>query len=224
MKNAGITLLLTGLLCWIALPAPAQNPSEHWSFSSPRRPLIPPVRRDDWPRNPIDRFVLARLEKEGLPPSSEADRKTLIRRLSFDLTGLPPDLEDVEAFLADKNPDAYDRVVDRLLASPEYGERMALDWLDGARYADTFGFHEDWPREMWAWRDWVIQSFNTNMPFDRFTIEQLAGDLLPDATRKQKVATGFTVCTASLLPESPRSFMSSTWSIGSKRPRQSGWA
>ena len=149
------------------------------------------MRNEKWARNPIDRFVLARLEQEGLKPSPEADRATLLRRLSFDLTGLPPTSAEVDAFLADKSPNAYEKQVDRLLALPQYGERMAMQWLDLARYADTHGYHIDSGREMWKWRDWVIDAFNRNMPFDRFGIEQLAGDLLPNATVEQKLATGF---------------------------------
>ncbi len=163
----------------------------HWSFVPPKRPALPPVKDEKWPLNPIDRFILARLEKENLRPSSVADRQTLIRRLSFDLTGLPPTVAEVERFLADKQPGAYERLVDRLLASPRYGERMALKWLDLARYADTHGYHIDSHRDMWRWRDWVIEAFNRNLPYDRFAIEQIAGDLLPQATLDQKIATGF---------------------------------
>ena len=133
----------------------------------------------NWPRNPIDHFVLARLEREGLKPSPEADRATLIRRVTLDLTGLPPTPAEVDAFLHDPSPNAYEKVVDRLLASPRYGERMAMRWLDAARYADTNGYQTDGERFMWRWRDWVIDAFNRNMPFDQFTIEQIAGDLLP---------------------------------------------
>ena len=142
-------------------------------------------------RNPIDRFILARLEREGLTPSPEADKTTLLRRVTYDLTGLPPTPAEVDAFLADRSPDAYEKRVDALLHSPRYGERMAVPWLDAARYADTHGYHIDNLRGMWPWRDWVIDAFNRNMPFDQFTIEQLAGDLLPNATRDQKIATGF---------------------------------
>ncbi|HMC63195.1 MAG TPA: DUF1549 domain-containing protein, partial [Candidatus Solibacter sp.] len=163
----------------------------HWAFVPPQRPALPPLRTEKWPRNPIDRFVLARLEREGLKPSSEAGRATLLRRLSFDLTGLPPTTAEVDAFLADKSADAYEKQVDRLLALPQYGERMATQWLDLARYADTHGYHIDSQRDMWKWRDWVIDAFNRNMPFDRFGIEQLAGDLLPNATVQQKLASGF---------------------------------
>jgi Protein of unknown function (DUF1553)/Protein of unknown function (DUF1549)/Concanavalin A-like lectin/glucanases superfamily/Planctomycete cytochrome C len=163
----------------------------HWAFIAPKRPPLPDVRDRSWPINPIDRFILARLEKEGLRPSPVADRRTLIRRLSLDLTGLPPTIGEVNAFLVDRKPGAYERLVDRLLASPHYGERMALQWLDLARYADTHGYHIDSQRDMWLWRDWVIDAFNRNMPFDEFTLDQLAGDLLPNATASQKIATGF---------------------------------
>ena len=144
-----------------------------------------------WPRNPIDNFILARLEREGLAPSPEASRETLIRRVSLDLTGLPPTPAEVDAFLQRQSPNAYEKVVDRLLASPRYGERMAARWLDGARYADTNGYQYDGERDMWRWRDWVIDAFNRNQPFDQFTLEQIAGDMLPNATLDQKIATGF---------------------------------
>jgi hypothetical protein len=162
-----------------------------WSLIPPARPEAPEVKQAGWVRNPIDRFVLARLESEGLAPSAEADRATLIRRLYLDLLGLPPTPAEVEAFVKDSTADAYERLVDRLLANPHYGERMALEWLDAARYADTHGYHIDSARDMTAWRDWVIKAFNTNMPFDRFTVEQIAGDLLPNATTEQKIASGF---------------------------------
>jgi mono/diheme cytochrome c family protein len=163
----------------------------HWSYEAPKRPELPAVGNAKWVRNAIDNFVLARLEKEGLKPAAEAYRVTLIRRLSLDLNGLPPKAEDVAAFVADKSPNAYERLVDRLLESPHYGERMAMMWLDLARYADTHGYHIDSHRDMWPWRDWVIASFNQNKPFDRFTVEQLAGDLLEKPTRDQLLATGF---------------------------------
>jgi hypothetical protein len=163
----------------------------HWSYTAPKRPDPPTVSNPGWVRNPIDAFVLARLDKEGLKPSREADKLTLIRRVTFDLTGLPPTPSEVDAFLADESPTAYDKVVDRLLHSPRYGERMAMQWLDLARYSDTHGYHIDSQREMWHWRDWVIDAFNKNMPFDQFTIEQLAGDLLPNPTVSQLIATGF---------------------------------
>jgi hypothetical protein len=164
---------------------------KHWAYEAPIALPPPAVKEAGRVRNPVDNFVLARLEREGLPPAPEADRRTLLRRVSLDLTGLPPSLEEVEAFVADSAPDAYERQVDRLLASPRFGERMALEWLDAAHYADTNGYFSDKTRQIWPWRDWVIQAFNANMPFDRFTIEQLAGDLLPEATTAQRVATGF---------------------------------
>jgi Protein of unknown function (DUF1553)/Protein of unknown function (DUF1549)/Concanavalin A-like lectin/glucanases superfamily/Planctomycete cytochrome C len=163
----------------------------HWAYTAPVRPDPPAVAQDDWVRNPIDRFILSRLEREGLKPSPEADKATLLRRVTYDLTGLPPTPAELDAFLADRAPDAYERRVDALLQSPHYGERMAMPWLDAARYADTHGYHIDSQRGMWPWRDWVIGAFNRNLPYDQFTIEQLAGDLLPDATREQKVASGF---------------------------------
>jgi hypothetical protein len=163
----------------------------HWSFIAPQRPRLPDVKNGEWPRNEVDYFILSRLENEGLAPAPPADKRTLIRRLSLDLTGLPPSRQQIASFLADARPEAYEKLVDRLLASPAFGERMALDWLDAARYADTHGYHEDYHRDMWPWRDWVIDAFNANMPFDQFTIEQLAGDLLPNATNSQIVATGF---------------------------------
>ncbi|MCI0377716.1 MAG: PSD1 and planctomycete cytochrome C domain-containing protein [Gemmataceae bacterium] len=164
--------------------------SRHWAFVAPKRPSLPKV-NTAWPRNGIDHFILARLESAKLQPSPEADRVALIRRLTLDLTGLPPTPREVDAFLADKSPEAYEKVVDRLLSSPHYGERMALDWLDAARFADTHGYHIDSGRDMTRWREWVIDAFNRDMPFDQFTVEQLAGDLLPDATLSQKIASGF---------------------------------
>jgi hypothetical protein len=163
----------------------------HWAYIPPKRPDLPEVKNTAWTHNPIDNFILARLESEGLTPSPEADKVTLIRRVTFDLTGLPPTPAEVDEFLRDKSPSAYEKVVDRLLASPQYGERMTMHWLDLARYADTHGYHIDSHREMWHWRDWVIDAFNRNMPFDEFTIEQLAGDLLPHPTLAQRIATGF---------------------------------
>lgn len=165
--------------------------SEHWAFVAPERHQPPLTQQKNWSRNPIDDFVLSRLEREGWKPSAEAPRHVLIRRVSLDLTGLPPTPEEVEAFLADQSPNAYETVVDRLLASPRYGEHMAVRWLDAARYADTSGYQNDGPRSMWRWRDWVIARFNANQPFDQFTIEQLAGDLLENPTLDQQIATGF---------------------------------
>lgn len=176
------------LKTWIAQGARFQT---HWSFVLPQRPPMPQVRNAAWPRNPIDHFILARLEAEGLQPTREADPTTLIRRLTLDLTGLPPTLADVDAFLADTSDQAYEHLVDRLLANPHYGERLALDWLDAARFGDTHGFHIDSGRDMTRWREWVIDAFNSNKPFDQFTVEQLAGDLLPNPTLEQKLATGF---------------------------------
>lgn len=163
----------------------------HWAYVAPERPAVPQVKSKKWPRNDIDRFILAALEKKGLKPNPEADRYTLIRRLSLDLTGLPPSVQEVDDFVADKSPNAYEKLVERLLASPHFGERLALAWLDQARYADTAGYHFDGFRQMHLWRDWVIKAFSDNKPFDQFTIEQLAGDLLPDATIDQKIASGF---------------------------------
>ena len=164
---------------------------KHWAFVPPVRPPLPKVRDTRWPANPIDAFVLAKLEKENLAPSSEADRVTLLRRLSLDLIGLPPTPAEVDAFLADKSPHAYEKQVDRLLASPHYGERWGRIWLDGARYADSNGFEKDRPRQVWFYRDWVIRSLNKNLPYDQFVIDQIAGDELPHATQDQIVATGF---------------------------------
>jgi hypothetical protein len=173
---------------WIAQGA---KYADHWSFVVPARPVTPDVKNASWPKNEIDRFVLARLEAAGLAPAPEADKTTLIRRATLDLTGLPPTLGEIDAFLADNSADAYEKLIDRLLQSPHHGERLALDWLDAARYADTHGYHIDSGRDMTRWREWVIDSFQRNKPFDEFTIEQLAGDLLPDATLDQKVASGF---------------------------------
>jgi hypothetical protein len=164
---------------------------QHWSFIPPQMPAAPQVKNPEWVRNPIDTFVLARLEREGLAPSPEASREKLLRRVSLDLTGLPPTPAELDAFLKDSSAKAYEKAVDRLLASPRYGERMAARWMDAARYADSNGYQYDAERIMWRWRDWVIGAFNRNQPFDRFTVEQLAGDLLPNATLQQKIATGF---------------------------------
>jgi len=162
----------------------------HWAFLPPQQPA-PPQITNPWIRNPLDAFILAEIERHGLKPSPEADKERLLRRVTFDLTGLPPTIAEIDAFLADGSPEAYEKVVDRLLTSKSYGERMALRWMDAARYGDSSVFHADGPRDMWPWRDWVINAYNDNVPFDRFTIEQLAGDLLPNATLDQQVATGF---------------------------------
>ena len=167
---------------------------EHWAFTTPVRPMPPAVKNGDWVRNPIDAFILSRLEKEGLHPANEADKRTLIRRLSLDLTGLPPTREEIHEFLADDSPNAYEKVIEAFMAKPEYGEHLGRFWLDVARYGDTHGLHLDNYREMWPYRDWVIEAFNQNMPFDQFTTEQLAGDLLPEPTLEQKIATGFNRC------------------------------
>jgi len=182
---------ITTLKAWIDQGAPW---AAHWAFTVPVRPEVPVSRdraRRSWVRNPIDAFVMAQLERDGLVPSPEADAVTLIRRVTLDLTGLPPTPEEVDAFLKDSRPDAYEKLVDRLLASPRYGERMAWRWLEAARYADTNGYQTDAGRDMWRWRDWVIEAYNRNQPFDQFTLEQLAGDLLPHPTLDQRIATGF---------------------------------
>ena len=176
---------------WIEEGAPWE---EHWSFAPLTRPAPPLVQSPEWVRNPIDRFVLARLEKEGLTPAREADHRTLARRVSLDLTGLPPLPEEVEKFVADASSDAYAKWIDGRMRSPAYGEHRGRYWLDAARYGDTHGLHIDNYREMWAYREWVIRAFNRNLPFDQFTVDQLAGDLLPDPTPEQLVATGFHRC------------------------------
>ncbi|NUQ62499.1 MAG: DUF1553 domain-containing protein [Pirellulales bacterium] len=163
----------------------------HWAYVQPVRPPVPEVPDGAWPKNQVDRFILARLQREGLKPSPEADRYALIRRVSLDLTGLPPTIDEVDQFVNDPAPDAYERLVDRLLADDAYGEHWASVWLDLARYADSGGYVSDDPREIWAWRDYVIRSINANKPFDQFTIEQIAGDLLPGATEEQIIATAF---------------------------------
>jgi hypothetical protein len=173
---------------WIAEGAKWQK---HWSFIAPARPALPEVSAKGWGRNGIDAFVLERLEREGLKPAKEASKDRLIRRATLDLTGLPPTPAEVDAFVADRSPNAYEKLVDRLLASPKYGERMAMRWLDNARYADSNGYQFDGERVMWRWRDYVIDSFNKNKRFDQFVVEQIAGDLLPNATVEQKVGTGF---------------------------------
>ena len=167
------------------------NYEEHWAYTVPRKQSLAHVNRSKWARNGIDAFVLAKLEKANLRPSPEAEKETLIRRLSLELIGLPPTLEQLDDFLRDRSPNAYEKLVDRLLASPRYGERMVWEWLDAARYADSNGYQKDSDRGMWPWRDWAVKAFNENMPFDQFTIEQLAGDLLPEATDQQKLATAF---------------------------------
>ena len=173
---------------WIAGGAEWEG---HWSLQKLVRPEIPEEKESDWPLNPIDHFILRRLREANFVPARPEQKERLLRRVTLDLTGLPPSLEELDAFLASDAPDAYEKVVERLLKSPAYGERMAWDWLDLARYADTNGFQGDSTRSMWPWRDWVVRSLNANMPFDRFTVEQIAGDMLPDASLEQKLATGF---------------------------------
>ena len=190
-----ICLLSSGAFAATETPqsaaAKAQAALAHWAFKSPVKTTLPPVKNKSWLRNPIDNFVLARLEKEKLKPSPEADQATLLRRLSLDLIGLPPTIAELDAFLADKNKDAYEKQVDRLLASPHYGERWGRIWLDAARYADSDGFEKDKPRFIWNYRDWVVNAFNQNLPYDQFVIQQIAGDQLPHPTQDQLVATGF---------------------------------
>ncbi|PYT25849.1 MAG: hypothetical protein DMG57_23760 [Acidobacteria bacterium] len=197
---------ISSIRLWIELGAPwpkdeaaASRPkgSDWWAFQPVKRVNPPPVEQAAWLRNPIDHFILARLEKEHLRPSSEASKETLLRRVSLDLTGLVPSPPEVRDFLADTTPDAYERVVDRLLASPHYGERWGRHWLDVARYADSDGYTIDAPRQMWKYRDWVINALNRDMPFDQFVIEQIAGDMLPNRTVDQLIATGFHRNTAS---------------------------
>ncbi len=175
------------LVGWVRAGAPW---TQHWSFVPPDRPVVPKI-QSEWIRNPIDAFTFSAMEARGLQPAPEADRVTLIRRLAFDLTGLPPKPEEVDAFLADRSSGAYERLVDRLLASEHFGERMAAMWLDAARYGDTSVYHADGPRDMWAWRDAVVAAYNDNMRFDQFTIAQLAGDLLPDASLREQILSGF---------------------------------
>jgi cytochrome c553 len=172
-------------------PLAAVKPPKHWSYVKPVRPALPQVKDAAWPRNPIDNFILARLEREGLRPAPEAPKSTLLRRVYLDLIGLPPSPKEVDAFVADQSPDAYEKVVDRLLASPRYGERWARPWLDLARYADSNGYEKDRLRTAWEYRDWVIRALNQDMPFREFTIEQIAGDMLPNPTHDQLIATGF---------------------------------
>ena len=184
------------LQAWVAAGAPAPDDEEpgkfeHWAFRPPARVAAPAVKRTDWPRNPIDAFILARLEEDHIAPSPEADRLALLRRVSLDVIGLPPTPAEIDAFRQDRRPDAYERLVDRLLASPHFGERWARPWLDVARYADSNGYSIDAPRQIWKYRDWVVAALNRDLPFDQFVIEQLAGDLLPNPTVAQKIATGF---------------------------------
>lgn len=173
---------------WIDQGAKYQK---HWAFIPPQPQELPEVDDEEWPVNEIDRFVLAKMEEHGLEPNAEADKERLLKRLSFDLTGLPPTLTQQEKFSSDNSADAYEKVVDKLLASPHYGEKMAINWLDVARYADSHGYQDDGYRTMWPWRDWVIHAFNENYPFDKFAMWQLAGDLMPNPTKEMLLATGF---------------------------------
>ncbi|HYH56848.1 MAG TPA: DUF1549 domain-containing protein, partial [Anseongella sp.] len=163
---------------------------KHWAFIAPEKPPVPAL-ESDWPMNDIDRFILDKMQQTGLSPNEPADKERLLRRLSVDLTGLPPDLQMMDAFLTDESPQAYEKMVDQLLASPAYGEKMALHWLDVGRYADSYGYQDDDRRTQWPWRDWVIHAFNKNMPYDEFLLWQLAGDMLPGATKEQILATAF---------------------------------
>ncbi|MBD0261039.1 MAG: DUF1549 domain-containing protein, partial [Cytophagales bacterium] len=164
---------------------------EHWSFTAPQKPELPAVKAKNWVKTPLDQFVLKRLEDNSLQPSAEVGKETLLRRVAFDLTGLPPSVAEVDAFLKDNSPNAYEKAVDRLLASPHYGERMAVEWLDVARYADSHGYQDDGMRNSWPWREWVIRAYNQNLPYDQFITWQLAGDLLPNPTKDQLLATSF---------------------------------
>ena len=179
------------LVEWLRAGAAWPSDDRHWAFVPPKRPRLAKVRDADWSRNGIDHFVLARLEREGLAPSPEAGKATQLRRVTLDLTGLPPTLAELDAFLGDQSPGAYAKAVDRLLDSPRYGEHMALGWMEASRYADTDGYQNDRLRYMWVWRDWLIRALNDNMPFDRFITEQMAGDLIPDRNFFTQVATGF---------------------------------
>ena len=179
------------LVSWLKAGGDWPKDDRHWAFVSPGQPNLPKVKNPGWLRNGIDGFVLARLEQEGLQPSVAANKATLLRRVTFDLTGLPPRIEELDAFLKDDSPKAYEKAVDRLLASPRYGEHMALGWMEASRYADTDGYQNDRLRYMWVWRDWLIKAINDNIPFDQFVTEQMAGDLLPERNFFTQVATGF---------------------------------
>ncbi len=189
-----ITTLFCGfvsLFGWIHFAVAQNSPAQHWAYVAPKKSPLPTVKQKSWVRNPIDNFILARLEKEGLQPSPEASKEILIRRVYLDLIGITPSIKEVDEFLADNSPNAYEKIVDKLLSSKHYGERWARPWLDLARYADSDGFVQDARRSMWMYRDWVINALNDDMPFDQFTIEQIAGDMLPNPTLTQKIATGF---------------------------------
>ena len=164
---------------------------QHWAFISPEKSVIPTVKTPQWVQNPIDNYILAKLEKEGMQPSAKASKEKLARRVYIDLTGMAPTIAQLDSFLGNNSPKAYENLVDKLLAKPQYGERMANEWMDVARYADSHGYQDDGESDMWPWRDWTIQAFNTNMPYNQFITEQIAGDLLPKATKSQIMATGF---------------------------------
>ena len=220
-------LTIAFLLPLRASLAEEASPSrEHWAFIPPEQAPEPKV-RDGWTAcNPIDSFILSRLEREGLEPSPEADRYTLVRRLTLDLTGLPPTIAEVDAFVEDSSPHAYEKLVERLLASSRYGEHQARYWLDAARYGDTHGLHMDNERSLWPYRDWVVSAFNRNLPFDQFTIEQLAGDLLAGrdarAAHRPPASTAAT-CRPAKEVLSTRNSWCATRSIVSRRPPRSGW-
>jgi hypothetical protein len=193
MPPAGSNLSLTSrevavIKRWIEQGAEYEP---HWAFVAPKNQTIPKVGEEEWPTNEIDYFVLRKMEDRGMKPNPEADRERLLKRVCLDIIGLPPSLEMMDRFLADASPDAYEKVVDELLANPAYGEKMAVHWMDVARFADSHGFQDDSYRSQWPWRDWVIHAFNKNMPYDQFVTWQLAGDLLPNATKEQILATGF---------------------------------
>ncbi len=179
------------LVQWLKAGAKWPEDDRHWAFVPPGRPALPKIKNEGWVRNEIDSFILARLERKGWQPSPQTDKATLLRRVTFDLTGLPPTIEELDDFLNDDAPDAYEKAVDRLLQSSQYGEHMALGWMEASRYADTDGYQNDRLRYMWVWRDWLIKALNDNMPFDRFVTEQMAGDLLPDRNFYTQVATGY---------------------------------
>ncbi|NND97086.1 MAG: DUF1549 domain-containing protein, partial [Pirellulaceae bacterium] len=176
------------LVAWVKTGAPFQR---HWAFTPPQRNIVVPPDSGNWSRSPIDRFVLRRARQVGMEPSPQADRETLLRRMTLDLTGLPPTPQETADFVADRSVNAVERVIDRLMNSHHYGEHMALPWLEASRYADTDGYQNDRYRHQHVWRDWVIEAYNANMPYDQFVIEQIAGDMLPDATLRQQIASGF---------------------------------
>ena len=207
---------------WIQQGAEYQG---HWSFIAPKRPSLPRLVDRSVAKNAIDHFIIAPLQAKGIRQAPEASRETLIRRATFDLIGLPPTIDEIDAFLADESPDAYSRLLDRLLERKEFGERMAADWLDAARYSDTYGYQVDRDRFVWPWRDWVINAFNDNMPYDQFLTEQLAGDLLPNATEIRSWRRRSIDCIRrrSKAAACRRSFASNTWPIARKRSPRRCW-